>query len=685
MRGRDIEHDRHTVLVVDDEAPIRFALQRLLERDGCDVVTAESGVEALALLETVRPCLVLSDVAMPGMDGFSFCRRLKGDPRTAVIPVAMITGRVEDVDVAEGLLAGAVDYIKKPFDQAEVSLRVRAQILLHESMARQHRTQSHLAEISSVAHDAIVMIDAGGCVAHWNEAAERIFGYRAEEALGSDIHTLLAPERYHVEARRALAAFQGSGTGAALGTTRELMARHRSGREFPIQLSLSPMKLDGSWCAVAIARDATETKRAEQALRESELRYKALFEGAAEGILVTDLQTQKLRYANRAWCEMTGYSQDCVATLGLADLHPASSLERMQTELAHQARGDRRHVTEVACVRSDGSVFIADIRTAPIELDQRACTVGFITDVSERLAQRERLDKERADRERMELELRHAQKLEAVGQLAAGIAHEINTPTQFVGDSLHFIEEAYSDLIALLGEYRRAVGALAQASGDSGLLDRLHEAEETADLAYLEANVPVAFTRSSDGISRIATIVRAMKEFAHPDQRDKSPADLNRAIQSTLTISRNEYKYVADIETELGDLPPVQCHIGDLNQVFLNLIVNAAHAIADVVGDSGAKGVIRIRSVRDGEFVRIEISDTGSGIAPTIADRIYEPFFTTKAVGKGSGQGLAIARTIVVDKHRGTLTHDSREGAGATFTIRLPIGPPDVERAEPQP
>jgi signal transduction histidine kinase len=164
-----------------------------------------------------------------------------------------------------------------------------------------------------------------------------------------------------------------------------------------------------------------------------------------------------------------------------------------------------------------------------------------------------------------------------------------------------------------------------------------------------------------------------MKEFAHPDQKRKVPTDLNRALQTTLAIAKNEYKYLADVTTDLGDLPAVLCHPGDLNQVFLNLIVNAAHAIADVVGRSGSKGTIRIRTLQEAGFARIDIADTGSGIPEKFRHRVFDPFFTTKEVGKGTGQGLAIARSIVVTKHAGALTFESEVGKGTTFSIRLPI------------
>jgi signal transduction histidine kinase len=279
-------------------------------------------------------------------------------------------------------------------------------------------------------------------------------------------------------------------------------------------------------------------------------------------------------------------------------------------------------------------------------------------------------------------QLAAARHLEAVGQLAAGIAHEINTPVQYVGDSLAFLQEAYAGMSRVVGQYRRAADQVRDTAGHEAFARGMRDTEEDVDLDYLESNVPSSLDRCVDGIARISSIVRAMKEFAHPGQHEESSADLNQALRSTLVIAANEYKHVADIETNFAELPPILCHVGELNQVFLNLIVNAAHAIGDVVDGTGTKGRIRIATRVDGESVCVEISDTGSGVPASIRDRIFDPFFTTKEVGKGSGQGLAIARSIVVNKHHGSLTLDSTEGSGATFTVTLPIAGSDNESAE---
>jgi signal transduction histidine kinase len=276
-------------------------------------------------------------------------------------------------------------------------------------------------------------------------------------------------------------------------------------------------------------------------------------------------------------------------------------------------------------------------------------------------------------RERVEQDLRQAQKLEAVGRLAAGVAHEINTPVQFVGDSIEFLRDATKDLMGVVERLRtveRAVLANAPAL-EAAIAARA--AAEAADLPYVVENVPKAFERAAEGLTRVTTIVRSMKEFAHPDRKEMSAVDLNRALEATLVIARNEYKYVAELETDFEELPPVMCHIGDVNQALLNIIVNAAHAIADVVKGGGERGRLVVKTWRDGNDALIAIRDSGTGIPEGIHDRVFDPFFTTKPVGQGTGQGLAIAHSVIVDKHRGQLSFVSEPGVGTTFLIRLPI------------
>lgn len=283
------------------------------------------------------------------------------------------------------------------------------------------------------------------------------------------------------------------------------------------------------------------------------------------------------------------------------------------------------------------------------------------------------LNEEMVHRRKIELELHQAQKLESVGRLAAGIAHEINTPVQFVSDSLEFVRTAVGDLFDLVDKLAVVQRSVSSGAPNLCAANSAAEASEAADLPYLTTQVPKALELAAEGLGRVATIVRSMKEFARPDASDMVPTDLNRAVQSTLTMAHNEYRYVADLVVELGELPPVPCRIGELNQVVLNILVNAAHAIGDVVAGSERRGTITVKTYREGDDAVISVTDTGNGIPDTIRAQIFDPFFTTKEVGKGTGQGLAIARSVVVDKHRGKLTFESAVGGGTTFFIRVPI------------
>jgi two-component system NtrC family sensor kinase len=260
-----------------------------------------------------------------------------------------------------------------------------------------------------------------------------------------------------------------------------------------------------------------------------------------------------------------------------------------------------------------------------------------------------------------ELELGLAQKLEAVGRLAAGIAHEINTPIQYISDSVYFLGSAFDDLLS------------AVATTDSA-----HHPNPGPDLAFLGEEIPRSIARIIEGAQRVATIVRAMKDFAHPDASEKRASDVNRAIETTLLIAQNEYRYVATVDFQRGDIPEVMCNVGELGQVFLNLIVNAAHALADAGRDSDT-GRITIRTQLVGRCVELTFEDNGCGIPEEIIGKIYDPFFTTKEVGRGTGQGLAIARSIVVDKHQGRIGVASTTKSGTRFTLQLPVGGPAAD------
>jgi signal transduction histidine kinase len=337
--------------------------------------------------------------------------------------------------------------------------------------------------------------------------------------------------------------------------------------------------------------------------------------------------------------------------------------QRVQAEAISRANDELR--TEIA-VREQAQRELAQHRTHLEEL---------IAERTMELTQANQKLRDAADeRERIEGELRLAQKLESVGRLAAGIAHEINTPVQFVSDSVTFMRDALPSLIDTIGKYRELAAAVDDDGDVAAAAAAARAVEQDADVDYALSNAPGALDAALVGLGRVTTIVRSMKDFAHRDRGEKTLVDLNRAIESTLTIAANECKYLADVQTDLAELPLVRCNGGEINQAVLNLVINAAHAIRDVVGDTGARGRITVATRHDGGEVEIAISDTGTGIPKAVRDKIYDPFFTTKEVGRGTGQGLAIVRSVVVDKHQGSLRFDTETGIGTTFFIRLPIG-----------
>jgi signal transduction histidine kinase len=279
-----------------------------------------------------------------------------------------------------------------------------------------------------------------------------------------------------------------------------------------------------------------------------------------------------------------------------------------------------------------------------------------------------KLEGEMETRRRLEHELVLAQKLEAIGQLAAGVAHEINTPMQYVGDNVDFMLRAFQRV----SEYLDTVNAgLEDDEHWRALPPVLAQMRKTLRLDWLAREAPKALAGAKDGVEHVSRIVAAFKAFSHMDGDEMAPCDINRALLDTLTVAQNEYKDVADVATDLAELPAVSCFVGKLRQVFLNLVVNAAHAIVDAGRDR--RGRIRIASAVVEGSIEITVSDDGCGVPEAIRGRIFDPFFTTKGIGRGSGQGLYLARRIVMEVHGGVLGCDSVPGEGTTFTVRLPL------------
>jgi PAS domain S-box-containing protein len=512
----------------------------------------------------------------------------------------------------------------------------------------------------------VVITDTHGTIEYVNRKFTETSGYSRAEAIGHNTRILksgeLPAERYKELWQTISAGKEWRG---------EFYNRKKNGELYWESASISPV-FDAAGTIshyLAVKEDITERKGAEEALRAAH-RQRDLILAAMPSVLIA---------IDRTGCvsEWSGTAEHVFGIPGC----------RVIGRLFKQC-GIRWHILDVidaveACLtdkqpfrldnvwflRPDGSEGVLGITLTPLQDDdgKPAGCVLLAADVTQRKS--------------LESQLGQAQKLEAIGQLAAGIAHEINTPTQYVGDNTHFLQDAFADLAVVLSHYEQLLVAASNGPIPPDLLAQARDVADKADLDYLMTEIPAAIAQTLEGVDRVSKIVRAMKNFSHPGTKEKTATNLNEAIESTITVSRNEWKYVAEMETDLDpDLPLVPCLPAEINQVILNMITNAAHAIGTMVGDSGGKGTIRISTHQGGDSAEIRIADTGCGIRPDAQPKIFDPFFTTKEVGKGTGQGLAISHTVVVEKHGGSIRFETAPGGGTTFFIHLPLNAQSQDR-----
>jgi PAS domain S-box-containing protein len=565
-----------------------------------------------------------------------------------------------------------------------------------------------LALVAQKTQNSVIVSDTSGRIQWVNEGFQRVTGYEVDEVIGRRPAELLCGDATDPDtltdiyaAVAALTPFDG-----------EIYNYKKSGEGYWASISLTPIWDENNVLQgfISIEMDLTERKKMENDLRRAyEDLEQRVFERTADLLKANQDMRLQVREREKAEIEVRNAREflkkvvDNVPTLiavrdsesrfTLANRAFAKKLGstaeeiigktpyefyKNPEELARILEGDRyvfetrqeKPMFEETYTDLDGEPHYLETVKRPLIGDNGEANILIISN-------------DQTDRRNLESQLRHAQKLESIGQLAAGIAHEINTPTQYVSDNTRFLQDAFADIRSVLNKYGEMSESMEKADPSSPLISDMKDELTKRDLGYLLEEVPNAISQSLDGVSRIAKIVQSMKDFAHPGATEKTAVDLNKAIESTITVARNEWKYVAELETKFDTrLPMIPCLIGELNQVVLNMLINAAHAIGDVVGDGTCgKGKITISTTRaSDEWVEVRISDTGSGIPAKIQERIFDPFFTTKEIGKGSGQGLAISHSVVVDKHSGRLTFETQEGKGTTFIIGLPLAP--VEKSE---
>lgn len=383
-----------------------------------------------------------------------------------------------------------------------------------------------------------------------------------------------------------------------------------------------------------------------------ERRQADLLETIHEAVVAFD-DEGRVDHANAATARLVGRPADTLPGAMVSDWFRVLDTSADWSLVFAQARRQGRWSGDLGFTLLDGSEGTCDVTIVARHDGNGAAIAGFTM-----------VARDTTERRLLERQLIQAQKFEAIGQLAAGVAHEINTPAQYVADNLRFLHDVFDQVIGASRRWR---------AGEP-------PAGDEPDLDWIAREVPTAIRQSLEGMARIAEIVRGVRTFGHPGGGQRSPIDLNAAIEATVAVSRNEWKYVAELVTDLDPaLPDVSAYPGELHHVFLNVLVNAAQALEEKRRGAG-RGHIVITSRRDGEWAEVRIQDDGPGIPPAAQARVFDPFFTTKPVGKGTGQGLAICHRLVVDRHQGSITFETSPDSGTTFVIRLPLAPSSIVR-----
>lgn len=562
------------------------------------------------------------------------------------------------------LLGGGLEQLKRAHKSALASA-AQNEPLLRQLL----ETRAELQALVSASPDGIILADGDGKISLWNPAAEEIFGYRRDEVHGKPL-TMLMPEAIRADHDgHFLRRISGKNT-APLPKSVRVEGLHKDGHLVPIELSLFSWTNVGRLVIGAMIRDRTA-----RAKRDAELaRLEVALESTPDSVVITDA-SGTIVYVNQGFCRASGYGREQAIGQSPRVLKSGRHDQAFYRDLWETITSGETWQGELINRRSSGELYHEQATITPI--------IGDDGRINAYVALKRDLTEERRESQRvheLERHLERSQRLEAVGQLAAGVAHEINTPVQYISDNLAFLERACSML-------DKALSAVAEVAAEDGVPElvkqRIGEALKLARVDFLREQLPRAISQSLDGTKSVATIVRALKQFSHPGTGERSAVDLNKVAERAATISRNVWKYHADLALTLApDLPTIAGYGSDLDQLVLNLIVNAADATKETSEVKGERAKIEVITRASRRSVEIEVRDDGVGVPEELRERIFELFFTTKEVGKGTGQGLAFAQATV-QKHRGTIALRSEVGKGTAFVVRLPIDPSgDDEVAE---
>lgn len=650
------------ILLADDDHTLCSAIQEELHTLGYEVVLAHDGQKALEILTSPQPPqIAILDWHMPKKSGLEVCQEIKWDKKTAQeIYIILITGQEPKKNIAVAIGTGADDFLHKPFEFSELTCRIMAGERLIRARTELHQHRKFYTSLFQKHPDILLLFDPDtGTILDANQAATLFYGYTLAEMQDLGLEDIIdyPPEKIKRRLDKILAR-----------DNTILLSRHKlkTGKKVEVEVQTSKITINERLIVLVTVHDLRKTTEAEQRLKKAHLELGQIISAISSILITLNQELEVLRW-NEAAEQVFSLKAEEAKGKKITQL-PLSWDKELLDQALGQSRDYRKriHTDNIQYSKPDGSNGFLGLTIHPMLGTSSNEAQGFVilaTDITRKKV--------------FESQMVHSQKLEAIGQLAAGIAHEINTPVQYIQGNITYLQDTWNDILELLKKYSALILGLQQGKSDPQLLEEISALQEALDLEFLAEDIPQALKESLEGVERVTKIVKSMKDFSHPGEQEKAPTDLNKALESTITISRNEWKYHCDLTADFApDLPLVPCFRDEINQVFLNIIVNAAQAIKEKIeerGEEGEKGQIHISTKATNHYAEIRIKDTGKGIPPEIQDRIFDPFFTTKGVGKGTGQGLYLAYDIVTNKHQGQLSFESIPGEGTTFIIQLPL------------
>jgi PAS domain S-box-containing protein len=705
---------KEDILIVDDSSESLNILTKILSEQGYKVRSVRSGKLAIRTAESTLPDLILLDIPIAEMDSYQVCKKLKLSFRTKDIPVIFVSALNEVFDKVKAFDVGGVDYITKPFQVEEVLARIENQLRfsrlskqlieqngrLTKELEEHKRVKEELREseqrfrsIFEQAAVGIAIAALDGQLPQVNQKLCDLIGYTPLEIQALNFQSITHPDDVAVELEYVRQCLAGERSAYSM----EKRFIRKDGSIVWVNLS-SSLVLSGTselQYAIAVVEDISDRKLAERKLRETTFLYQQILDAIPDFILCKGSQSSII-YANKAFRDYYGMTMEQLqAIIDAPTVNPNYTQQYLKDDAYVLSTGQTLSIEEPV-VRYDGQERLFNTVKSAVKdpTGQVIQTVGVSRDITERKqaevalrqsemqyrAKAQELERAYSELQNTQAQLIQAEKLSSLGQMLAGIAHEINNPTSFIYGNIQPAIDYAQDLLELIDLYRRYYPEPAE---------EICEQLDAKDANFIAEDFPKLLTSMKEGAERISRIVMSLRNFSRFDEKERQRVDIHEGIDNTLLILKHRLKQQRlrpeiQVIKEYGELPRIVCYPSQLNQVFMNILSNAIDAIDESVASEGTtdngqqttdfKPTIRIgTTVNDSNSVAVRIFDNGSGMTQEIQQKVFNPFFTTKPMGKGTGLGLAISYQIVVERHAGKLQCISAPFQGTEFLISLPI------------